>query len=354
MSQQANSSMRADDVLAPFLAAASDVEADRLLNAIFTEHVDPIVLAVLRKKLGLGSGRRRTASQLDDDLVDLNADIRVRLATRLQSARRQPDDRPIADLRGYVAMTAYNSVNMYLRKKRPKRYSLENKLTYLLEHQPGLALWRNERNEAVAGFEAWRTTPRFGGGRLQQLLDSPQSFARGALGGDDPSTMSPGRLIGKMLDFVGHPIELDDLVSVVAELWGVRDLVDEAIAEDDRLADSAAVGSVHEEVQGRFDLRRYWLEIAQLPPGQCASLLLQSRDPDGNSLIELLETEGVASLRAIAAAIDLSVQVLAALWNDLPLDDARIAEHLGVTTQHITRMRMMARRRIAERLATVQ
>jgi hypothetical protein len=43
---------------------------------------------------------------------------------------------------------------------------------------------------------------------------------------------------------------------------------------------------------------------------------------------------------------------LAGLWNDLPLDDNRIAALLACTRQQVINLRMSARKRLAKRIPT--
>ena len=100
----------------------------------------------------------------------------------------------------------------------------------------------------------------------------------------------------------------------------------------------------------RLDLHRYWIEILQLAPRQCAALLLQARDPDGNCLIELLETERIATLRQMAQAMAMRPETLVALWNGLPLEDTQIATQIGCHPAHVARLRMTARKLLAARL----
>jgi len=59
---------------------------------------------------------------------------------------------------------------------------------------------------------------------------------------------------------------------------------------------------------------------------------------------------GVASLRVVAEALEMSAPALAGIWNDLPLDDAAIAGRLGLTRQQVINLRKSARERLARRM----
>jgi DNA-directed RNA polymerase specialized sigma24 family protein len=100
----------------------------------------------------------------------------------------------------------------------------------------------------------------------------------------------------------------------------------------------------------RTYLARLWEEIRQLPPRQAAALLLNLRDGQGRNAAVLLPLTGVASLREMAAALELPPERLAELWGRLPLEDAALAGLLGVTRQQVINLRKSARERLARRM----
>lgn len=61
---------------------------------------------------------------------------------------------------------------------------------------------------------------------------------------------------------------------------------------------------------------------------------------------------GVASLREIAMVLEIAPEELAALWQELPLDDATIARRLACTRQQVINLRISARKRLANRLGS--
>ena len=80
-------------------------------------------------------------------------------------------------------------------------------------------------------------------------------------------------------------------------------------------------------------------EIRQLPPRQCAALLLNLKDAQGRGVIALFPLERIATMREIAAALGMPAERFAALWNDLPIEDLAIAELLAVTRQQVINLR---------------
>ena len=100
----------------------------------------------------------------------------------------------------------------------------------------------------------------------------------------------------------------------------------------------------------RERLGAMWKEICELPLRQRTALLLNLRDDQGASALELFPLAGVAALPGIASALEMPARELAQLWNDLPLEDRRIAERLGITRQQVINLRKCARERLSHRL----
>ena len=80
------------------------------------------------------------------------------------------------------------------------------------------------------------------------------------------------------------------------------------------------------------------------------ALLLNLKDATGRGCIGLFPASGIASIRHLAAAVEIGAEEFAALWNDLPLDDARIAQLLDLTRQQVINLRKSARERLTRRL----
>ena len=99
----------------------------------------------------------------------------------------------------------------------------------------------------------------------------------------------------------------------------------------------------------RLRLKRLWAEICQLPLRQRAALLLNLRDAQGRGVITLLPLTRIATIRQIAEALAMTAEQLAAVWSDLPFEDAAIARSLGITRQQVINLRKSARERLARR-----
>ena len=103
-------------------------------------------------------------------------------------------------------------------------------------------------------------------------------------------------------------------------------------------------------LERRTYLSSLWEEIRQLPARQAAALILNLRDGQRRGVVALLPLTGVATMREIARAIGMPAERFAAIWNRLPLEDAAIAELLGVSRQQVINLRKSARERLARRM----
>lgn len=339
-----------DVLLHPFLNAMDESESQDVLTALIHQHAEPVIHRILRAKL-----RVNFHSANHDEAEEVQSEVIAQLLTDLRACKNNPAEKPIHHLAGFVARLTLNACYQQFRIKYPQRHSLKNKVRYLLTRQPGFAIWENQNYGLLCGYAAWQGKTQIHSPRLQELCDDPKRFAHRELPHHAIQNSHPAECVAALFNAVGHPFELDTLVNLLAELWGLNDKyesLDEKredgamnIAE---LADQRA--DVANEVSNRLYLQRLWEEICQLPVKQRTALLLNLRDAQGNSVVPLLPTVGIASIGHIAEALELKPQQFAAIWYDLPLEDSRIAELLGLTRQQIINLRKSARERLARRM----
>ena len=347
---------QSDPLLLPLVRAAEGAEAERLLAALIAEHADPVVAKVVGYKMRGGRA----------DAEDVRGEVMLHLVQRLHNFRSDYAARPIRDFGAYVAAAAYNACDRHVSRKYPQRRRLKNGLRYLLTHRPDFALWQTGDGSWVAGFQEWRagmadSREKFGsevaGGRLQQLRDDARAFARDEDARHDLSDRKRAyELLSALFSWTAEPVELDFLTGVVAEWWGIAEETIEAKAgtsdgEEERgvqLTDSRPKPS--EETERRAYLQRLWREILALPSRQRAALLLHLRDEQGRACIDLWTLTGVATMEEIAEAAGMTVEECAGIWNEMPLDDNRIAAHLCLTRQQVINLRKSARERLTRRM----
>ncbi len=349
-----------DALLLPFLQAADTAEADSLLARLFADHIEPLIRQVIHYKLRAHFDRDGNAL-LSQDAEDVRSEVLLHLLALLQNHKAAPQEKTIGNLRSYVVVATSRACYEYLRRKYPRRWRLKNRLRYLLTHQARFALWESEDKEWYGGLAPWqgRKPTATHLARLHQLRDSAQAWERVGLSSDELQRVSPAEVLSAVFKQVGGPIELDDLVNLTAEWWGIKDHTttldtDEEEAGDwrERLPDPHI--DVATEVDQRFYLRQLWEEVIQLPLRQRLALLLNLRDEQGGGIIELFPLTGVATLRAIAEALEMTAEQFASLWNQLPLEDAAIAKLLGATRQQVINLRKSARERLARRMKALE
>ena len=194
----------------------------------------------------------------------------------------------------------------------------------------------------VAGFAAWQGRQKaLPAGRLGELseVEGVRQLKADAL--------------AAVFNQLGGPVEFDELVSALAALLGVRVRPIESLPESEdaaALAPAAVESDPAWQIEKRIFLQRLWEELQLLPPNQRAALLLNLRDAGGSGCITLFPATGVAGLRQLADALGMSADDFARLWNELPLEDARIAELLGLTRQQVINARKSGRERLTRRL----
>lgn len=345
-----------DPLLLPFLNAGAEAEALDILSEVIRLHAEPVIKAIIRHKLRVfldGRGVGHAAQEAED----VQSDIVLHLLTKLREVKADSAARAIGNFRSYVAVTTHHACHEFLRRKYPQRWRLKNRLRYLLTHHESFALWGDDGEEWLCGFTAWRDRRMRAAeaGRLEPLRDPRAGAERLGLAGRNLQLINTAELLAAVFKHLDAPVELDALVTLVADLQGVKDLPPPDAAEDEEGDDAAALlvdprADVGREVELRIYVAQLWEEICQLPLKQRAALLLNLKGASAADAITLFPLTGAASIRQIAAALEIEAEEFAALWRELPLDDAAVAARLNVTRQQVINLRKSARERLARRM----
>jgi RNA polymerase sigma factor (sigma-70 family) len=336
-----------DPVLCDYLSAdAAGVEQH--LDWLVAEHVTPLIhQIVLRRLFGRGAFRHTT-----EEVEDAEAQATMDVLVRLRDLREGFNPEPIASLSSYVAVVAYNACHRSIRSRRPNRARLKNRLRYLFSHDPDLALWQDAAGEWICGRAARRGRPVTSDARarFRALAGDPFAIGCATPDGRDPGEPDVARAVVAHVD---GGVELNDLTGLVAERLGLNDTEAGHDPDGSGLVDrlQAPEPSVLTALTDRADLQHLWREVLELPVRQRVALLLNLRDQDAGGMLSLFPMTGTASIRDIAAALDMPALELARLWNELPIEDARIAERLGLSRQQVINLRKSARERLARRMA---
>jgi hypothetical protein len=288
-------------------------QASQLLEEILVRHAAPLCRGVIRQ--------RRYSAQ---ESGDIESEVMLRTVARLRAAK-QGTEPPLNDARKYVLTVAFSVCHALLRRYYPERARLKNRIRYVAGHDMRFAIWEPSDREWVVGLR-------------EQEGATPVTRTEGL--------NLPRELSGALLAmFASGPLALEDAVTTAADALGIHDAG--AVAEHEWPADQRLAVDIH--LSQRGELEWLWRELLQLPERQRAALLLNLRDDSGQGAIELLPATGVASIRQIAAAVGMAVDRFAALWRDLPIEDTRVAELLGVSRQQVINLRKAGRFRLLRR-----
>lgn len=328
-----------------------------MLAGIISEHAHPIIRNIIKAKLRV-SFNQQDGGHLNQDALEIGSEVQTLLLAELQSLKNPPRQKTINNFRNYVAVVTYNACYDYLRRKYPRRHSLKNRLRYLLTHRVDFALWESAEGEWLCDEAGWRG--RKSGvdaeRRLRELAQDASLFARSKLSGVNPVNPELAELLRAVFEELNGPVELDALATFVAYLQGTDDERAEQSARDEeededlaaRLPDTRP--GVATQVDHKIYLEKLWSEILELPPRQRAAVLLNLKDAQGSSMVEMFPITGIASIRQIAEALEIPAREFARLWNELPLDDNNIASRLNINRQQVINLRKSARDRLARRL----
>ena len=345
-------------VLQLFLQAEDSEKAQQRLDELLTEHVAPIVEQIVRFKIHSSPSAGRGHEVQDEE--DIRSDVFLTLISHLRDMRVEGSSGPIDNFRGYVATTTYNAFHKYIREKYPVRSRLKNRLRYLFNHRTNFALWKDAHNEFLCGFSAWTGKAKFTSGSSPDSLQSIEKFQNSLPAGVSVDRMNCEELCAAYLKWRGGPVPLEELIAVVAELHGIKDL-EQVVSNDpdqeggggasvcDLLPDPKA--SVATDLEERIYLEHLWHEICQLPRDQRVALLLNLRDAQSSDALILFSLAGITTLRQMAAVMELRWENFVELWNNLPLPDVAIAGMLEITRQQVINLRKSARERLARRMA---
>src|SRR2546426_12067644 len=123
-----------DALLLPFLEASTEEQEEPLLIQLLEEHINPVVIKILRHKLRWYSNGREGIYRTQD-IKEAYDEIQLHLLKRLRSCKSQPANNSVANLRSYVAITARNACEQYFRSKFPQRRNLKDQIRYRSEER---------------------------------------------------------------------------------------------------------------------------------------------------------------------------------------------------------------------------
>jgi len=293
-----------DPLLDKLLSAPADTSASVALEELL-RCADPVITTVI------GYYRRRSLVGVDD-AEEIASRVRVRLLLKLRRLRDAADEPPIASFTGYVAGLAYNTVHDLFRERHPERAQLTKQL------------------REVISASSRVTMERSADGLTCRLVESEHRSA----------VLAPDARI--------HAVER--LLHDAGGAMRFHDIVNALDRGSSTISPPAAAPEISIRIEQRSALESLWQEIRRLRPLQRAALMLNLRDDNGGNAVALFLLVGIATFDEVADTIGVSRDDLTVLWNDLPLDDLKIAARLGITRQNVINLRQAARQRLSRKM----
>jgi RNA polymerase sigma factor (sigma-70 family) len=314
---------------------------------IFSLHVEPVLKRFFFRKLRT-SLRINDESRINQDALEMISEAKLRIFRQLQS-KDEGTQNCIGDIEAYSRTVARNVFNQYLRNKYPKRFSIKNQCRYLLTHHPGFGLWQDNgvwlsgtAERQNANSERGEISPELRSEVRAHLAESRIAFR--------------GKEIVETVKFVLQTIDgvisLDDLVASVVEILGIEEPTETAESDLSTVSEPSGSPVVHGHIEEKEFAARLWKAVLELPVRHRVALLLNFKDENGDDLAAVFPMLQVASIREIGEAVDMPPETIAAIWNELPWDDRRIAEHFGLKRQQVINLRQSAKQALRRKLST--
>lgn len=336
----------ADSVLVSFLRATNESEREQFLDELISVHAAPLIRHTIRRRLGVHLHQPLTGAQGVDG-EDVYRDIVAKLVKRLIELQSGETSHAIDNFRRYVISVANNACNDYLRVKSPARSHLKDNLRSLLSRNRDFKTWKNAENKTLCGLSSWDETDP-----ASEPADWTPEIETISKTGRRRASLS--EVVTQVFHLSNRPIELDDLVEIVANLLNVRDYTPESLDQSQSLSQHLAAPSVDPETRllGHELLQQFWKVIERLPKKQFDAFCLSFADGKGEDLVSLLVYERIVTIDQLREKFGLAEDEFLRLWDRLPiLDKTALAEYLGATVGQINKWRFLAWKQIRSEMA---
>lgn len=325
----------ANNLLRLWLEAGDGAEDRDALDRLITEHIQPVVRRIVSLRLGRSSL----------EFEDVCQTALKSFINKLTVLRAAGPAGTMRDVCGYAAVIAFHAADGYVRNQHPAWNRIAGRLRHVLSHEPDLDVWSVDGKD-VCGMTSVRGSAP---GTIAAVDTAIQKAISSRTSADDDFAGA----VRALLRATGCPVPVTTAVNMLAKHFDLqmRTRVHEPDDEDgeswEMLADEKTAIDV--QTDQALLLQKLWKEICALPVDQRRALLLNLEGAEGGD-IRLFEWLGVASIRDIAKVIEMPAESFAALWNDLPLDDQRIAAMYGMNRQRVINLRSSARKRLINRI----
>jgi DNA-directed RNA polymerase specialized sigma24 family protein len=327
-----------DPVLDPFLNAPPDSAEEHDALGVLIEQVTPVIEGAIHGRAGA------TLAAIERE--ELSSEAVLQVIRKLQEIKSASPRQPIANFKGYAAVMSFHVVHAHFRRVHPERRRLRNRIRHVVRKSTMFALWQSQSGPFVCGRASWAGTVFEEGSDSELDRIPPLSPPHSVNWNDAVSGPQITRALDHVFDHVRKPVELERLVETVAALFQLP-MTSSQSTHNDGVDETASVES---SLVYRSALIEVWREVDLLPPRQRVALLLGLRDENGSAITSLLILLRIVTFDQLAAAVELSRDELAQIWDQLPLPDMVIAERLDLSRQQVINLRKSARERLGRRL----
>jgi RNA polymerase sigma factor (sigma-70 family) len=325
-----------DQLLLPYLQASTESDREQQLQQILSAYAVPEVRIALRRRLSFFVDAHGKSPH-NQDAEDLFQEIMTKIVQALHELKEPSSNATIEDVREYIARITVNCCNDILRKQSPSRTRLKYNLRFFLTHHGDFAVWKSG-GMTLTGLAEWRNK-RTPSAQITLLHDSEEldAFRAARWPGENIKQVPLPRIVGEIFRWRSNPIEIDELVSIVADIQKIEDLPTITLHED-LSTDSTAQAWL----EGKDVLRLLWRALRELSREQRDVFSFAFEDERGRDLFTvLLETETV-TFRELSQEFDRPTDDIVRLWSNMPMDNKAIAQELNMTRGRVYQHRSRA------------
>lgn len=329
--------------LQEFLSSAEEEKQEQLLAELLQVYAIPIVRQILWLRLGFRVNKSG-ANPYNADAEDVYQNALTKLLQQLREMQANPHHPVIRNFSHYVKRVTLNVCHDYLRGKAPARARLKDRLRDTLHRHPDFCLWKIADGRSLGGFAFWQEAQwaSLSPLHLEEIAAQLAASEVVAFHTKPAAHFSLPRILTEIFQQAQSPLELNQLVGLVASLAGNNDQPDESLDYDKLNQLIVKPPAQNLRLEGRERLARLWQEVQRLPLHYRKIICLSFASKDGENLLTVLTETELATFPEVAAAIEVSLEELLGLWLQLPMDNAAIAAHLDVTKEQINKWRYRA------------
>jgi RNA polymerase sigma factor (sigma-70 family) len=341
-----------DNVLVPYLTADDERERQHHLDELVTLGAAPLIRQVLRLRLGFYVSAQGI-NEHNQDAEDLYQEALTRVVHVLKQLHATSST-DIEDFERYVSRVASNICIDFLRDKSPARTRLKDSLRDLFRRHRELVSWEYE-GEILCGFANWRNTRKstFSDQELRDVETKLETFQAVRFADEDVRLAPLSQILTELFDWIGGPIQIDVLVTMVAYLLAVKDQHIESLDDPTRQWDTyfpADTQTGESHVEANELLSRLWHAVRQLPAEQRDAFVFGFEDQAGQDFFTILLAAATVTWNELAHGMGRSVEEIARLRMSMPMDGVSAANELGASRENVWKWRYRAIRTLKAEL----